>query len=621
MTDRDTTDARAIHAVGNGSFLVYGIGPDIISAFGPEYTSASFGTLCCREDGMFSTVRLPGTNRWRHTLTQGTAVTVFEDVMDPQQDVFVRRVTAGFAGSLTVEPSPQSLYRLRPDYAPAGMQAAEIVLPQGVVSFHTDTTRTERRMLLLAEGCVSLTEQGNVHFRPGEGRLILLAAKPQTLEQTLDFALSGADIPARDAAFWQAFLARGAAVRAGIPEQHPEHARILAALEAVPIQIRAQQSADGGVMAGHYYQLGYVRDQTGVLRGMLAMGYHAEARGILDFWYRKWKRYGDMANAEAMGNEEARLHFTNDEVEVPAYVVLCAFAYLQTTGDMAYVKSIFDMVAWCIRTQMKHLCCGMTGFSGDETYIAGGIFPRPLLYHGSAESTFLFIEGARLALAFDVQHRLLSEEERAEIASAAAEAEALYRKNFVIDGVVYSNNPQREKYAPPPRFHYGWCQADELNGTPGHLTWLERGADGIYRCPHCIGKPAKLRCAPDKRFLLGSVNLLLPYFGTTLFSKQELAANAAPYIDAFVRTGYVSSELESERSLGYDFGLFLYNMAYLDSPHTQKALSLTLDMTDRCGMWAEYYKNGEPYNCRCRPWESAINMEAILYAVQNAPQK
>ena len=27
-------DPRAIHAIGNGSFLVYGIGPDVINIFG-----------------------------------------------------------------------------------------------------------------------------------------------------------------------------------------------------------------------------------------------------------------------------------------------------------------------------------------------------------------------------------------------------------------------------------------------------------------------------------------------------------------------------------------------------------------------------------------------------------
>ena len=42
----------------------------------------------------------------------------------------------------------------------------------------------------------------------------------------------------------------------------------------------------------------------------------------------------------------------------------------------------------------------MTSFSGDETYITGFVFPRPFIYHGSAESTLLFIEGGRRFLDF-----------------------------------------------------------------------------------------------------------------------------------------------------------------------------------------------------------------------------
>lgn len=603
-------DTGAIHAIGNGSFLIYGRGADIISILGPDYTSPCFGQILCGEAA--HTQRIAATNRWQHTLRRGDAVTVFDDVMDPQENVFIRRVQADFACELTVNTAEQALILSR---AAEGM--TEYILPAGIPNFHTDTSRCERRLVLIAAGCVSLSADGRrIAIAPGAGSLTLLAAKPAQLEKTLAFAAGGADIAARDAAFWQAFLARGAAVRARIPQQHPEYARVMAALENVPIQICAQQSADGGVMAGHFYPLGYVRDQAGVLRGLLAMGYTEEARRILEFRYAKWKRYGDMTNAEAMGNEEARLYFSNDEVEIPAYVVLGVFDYLRATGDTAFAERLFDMVIWALQVQIKHLCRGMTGFSGDETYIAGHIFPRPFLYHGSAESTFLFIEGALLALEFDASRGLMTPQQHEEIAAAAAEAKALYRENFVEDGILYSNAPIRETLAPGPRFHYGWCQADELNGTPGHLTWLERGADGIYRCPHCLGVPVALPCAADKRFRLGSVSLQLAYFHTTLFTKEEIARCIAPCVEHFVSTGRVSSEPGRERALGYDPGLLLYNMAFLGNRElSDRLLTLMLDLLDERGMWAEYYDGDEPFNCRCRPWESAINMEGMLFAL------
>jgi hypothetical protein len=37
-----------------------------------------------------------------------------------------------------------------------------------------------------------------------------------------------------------------------------------------------------------------------------------------------------------------------------------------------------------------------------------------------------------------------------------------------------------------------------------------------------------------------------------------------------------------------------------------------LDLLDSTGAWVEYYDNDIPFNCRARPWESAINIEAII---------
>jgi hypothetical protein len=29
--------------------------------------------------------------------------------------------------------------------------------------------------------------------------------------------------------------------------------------------------------------------------------------------------------------------------------------------------------------------------------------------------------------------------------------------------------------------------------------------------------------------------------------------------------------------------------------------------------WVEYYEDGKPFNTRCRPWESGINLEAAIH--------
>jgi len=44
----------------------------------------------------------------------------------------------------------------------------------------------------------------------------------------------------------------------------------------------------------------------------------------------------------------------------------------------------------------------------------------------------------------------------------------------------------------------------------------------------------------------------------------------------------------------------------------------TLGLLDSTGAWSEYYLAGVPRGTRCRPWESAINLEAALRWAEQA---
>jgi len=53
------------------------------------------------------------------------------------------------------------------------------------------------------------------------------------------------------------------------------------------------------------------------------------------------------------------------------------------------------------------------------------------------------------------------------------------------------------------------------------------------------------------------------------------------------------------------------------TPLAEAVYNRALQMVDPTGAWAEYYLNGSPQGTRCRPWESAINIVALLnYAEQ-----
>ena len=37
-----------------------------------------------------------------------------------------------------------------------------------------------------------------------------------------------------------------------------------------------------------------------------------------------------------------------------------------------------------------------------------------------------------------------------------------------------------------------------------------------------------------------------------------------------------------------------------------------MSLRDGAGAWVEYYVDGRPSGCGCRPWESGINIEAAI---------
>lgn len=613
-------DDGSIHVMGNGRLAVYGQGPDLLHIRGPWYSLPSFGSLHLADSAPLQSVsdREAGSAVWRHTITRGdTPAAVFTDCVDPDKPVFLRDITADQPLTLTLEAEADSRVYTLEDYAVGSRRQRcwLAVLPKGTPYFVGCTTPREVRLLVLAEGCAQLEPDGRtIRIEAGEGRLWFAAgegpALPDLMAQAAD--AGGEACRAAQRAFCAAFLARGRAFTDRIPADHPERERLLAVFESVSLLIKGQQSFDGGIMAGHCYPLAYVRDQAGCMRGLLHMGYADEARAVLAFWFQRFERYGFLCNAEGMGDEAARLVFPNDEVEIPAYVLLCAFSYGDQTGDWEYVRSLFPMLRWAFEVQLGHLADGMTGFSGDETYIAGHTFPREFGYHGSAESTMLFIESGWRLVAFCRKTALLPEAVLARYEEAIAAAQDGYAAHFIRDGRLYANDPARQAVCPPPRFHHGFCERHEQLDGSLVLTWVERGEDGYYRCPACRGLPMPQPLPdPAQRYMLSSISLLPAYHQVRFFTGEQVASFAAPFLDLFERKGYIPSNAEGRRSLGYDFGLLLCTLTRLDHPLKEKALTTLLDIVDPTGAWVEYYDDLTPYNCRCRAWESGVNMEAI----------
>ena len=597
--------SRAVHALGNGSLLIYGQGPDIMSIHPGDYSTPSIASLLCEEDLDASTSRNPGANSWNSMLRRGQGEMTFWDAMDPEYNLFRRVVRSHYYTTLSLRIHPSArLYRFRAyDFGAAARDCVCVILPKGTLYFTGNVTAREYRLYILCGGCVRFDEtESAMQVSPGEGMITLIAAQTPDIDRHLPAAIGALDVFSRSNQYWTRFFCK-------ITSRTPENPVLDKATESTAALIRAQQSRDGGVVAGHFYPMAYVRDQAGVVRGLLRMGLWDEASSVVRFWARKFAHFGDLLDAESMGHDDARLPFSNDRVELPAYVILSSFAVAEKSpSPKEYLAPLFPMLSWAAHAQASECADGMTGFSGDETYIAGGQFPRYALYEGSAESTMLLI----LSLEKYLSHFGPDDA----LAGTLSEAKSRFRDHFMQNGRLMANDPSRLAAKKPPRFHFGYCDACILLGRPEPLTWLERTPDGLYRCPDC--RDAQIPDLPPRRPLpLGSVGLLPAWHGFDLVTDDELSATAAPYVERFEKAGYLTSSPDGSSALGYDYALLLCALTRLRHPSLQKVLDGTLSLLDEAGAWAEYYRGKEPYNCRCRPWESAMNISSVLDAWQS----
>lgn len=618
-----TTNDGSLHCLGNGRFCAYEQGADILQLFGPPYSAPGLGRLTVDAPAPIETqsMREPGTAIWTHTFP-GVGMTDFVDARLP---CLIRRVRASTPLRLRLEANPSARIVFSPA-APAG-KASGITLEISAGAYFYMHYPFPRLVFYRVswKGAVSIEPaSGNqipIVCQPGECWLYFTGGPeyPQAVENSeAVLAESGEECLARTRAAWRSFTAARADWAAQLPQGAPQRDRLLKAIDDVAVLIKTQQSKEGGVLAGHNYHMAYVRDQYGVARGLLAMGHLAEARAILQFYWDIWQRHGVIHNGQAVGVEGAFHIHENDEVEITGYLVRQAFDLLDRSGDTAFIQEIFPMLAWAFDAQKRNLIQGMLPFNGDETYIAGGILPRTALNDGSAEATLLFVDGGERLATWAAGQGLWNGEKLDAARQSLVEVGVAYRGNFLVGGRLTTNNPARAALPGScPRFRHGVCERCMAEGRFQAIGWTERSQTGRYLCPHCLAEgdyaPSTLR-----RYDIQSVSLTPLYFQSRLLEKDDLRPMVRSILDSYRATGRLPSRPDDERgiSVGYDYGFLLYALVELNEPGVVEIYEKILALADASGAWVEYYVNHMPSGTRYRPWESAINLEALLHAFQ-----
>ncbi|MEC5144017.1 hypothetical protein [Chitinophaga sp. 212800010-3] len=615
QTTHVIAQSQPIACIGNGRLAIYENKADIIQAFGPPYSAPSVLDMQLNGHLAVTSRREKGTAIWQHELYRdGKKIATLTDFVADSLPCFIRKIQCT---------EPVSFRIGRPVATPAfvnsntykdDMTGSAILLktPPGTFVYGKYPMILESCHQLLVKGHARLSDS-SLECTPGETTFMICGGPsyPECVNNTKAvLRQETATLLEASRKYWQNFSSGRIPFNDRFPANVPLREKLLEEIDDVAIIIKTQQSVEGAVLAGHNYHLGYIRDQYGVSRCLLKLGYYKEAKAILDFYFRIWQQKGVLHNAQGIGMDAFHIH-ENDEVEITGYLIIQAFDYYNKTRDASFLRKILPMLEWAWQCQTKNLVKHMLPFNGDETYVAGGILPRTTLMDGSAEATLLFITGGELLLDWVHQQHLWPAATIAAGNKILQETKAHYAANFLDNGKLLTNNPLRMNNETYPPFRHGVCEGI---GGPGceYFGWTQRTSANRYLCAHCFATRSLPPAKPEK-FYIPSVSLVPFYINVKSLSQQQMAAFVKDVAATYQATGYFpSSPVQKDRIVGYDYGLFLYSLTRINHPLKAEIYKQMMEVPDETGAWVEYYENNQPMGTRCRPWESGINLEAAI---------
>lgn len=625
-------DSNAVYMIGNGLIAAAFQGGDMLQCFGPPYSSPSVFESCLIHPDTYkrsAVKRIPKSGIWQIDLmSAGTVIAEITDFALPDEACIVRHI----------ESTEQICMRLRPCGNDAGLFHYE------EITHAADQTRillkTKNGNPIYNDYPLPFPQFFSVIIR---GDADVHAAGQFTydilIHGTADILIiGGPDYPECDmstaklesipygkmlekTSIWWSRLLDTVPVLKKIPDSIPRRSELIYAIESTVVNLTVQQAKEGSVLAGYAYHLGYVRDQYGVCMAMLRLGMYTQARRVLEFYIDVFRHSNCILNAQGIG-VKGLFHFAeNDKTEIPGYLLLQFFKYAEATGDTDILVRNTDLLIWLYEQQVSQLSGSMMPFNGDETYIAGGLLPRDVINEGSAEATMLFFLSGNALMKFLKSHVMPPSSYGItlnvdEMQKTLENVEKSYTKNFIINGKYTLNNPNRLLNTDQPPYRYGVCM-NLGKGECDFFGWTKLCENGTYVCPRCFSRGAVPQ-KTTKLYHLPSALLMPAYLDSDLLDPDIVVRYLKQLTEELEQHGHVYSDRAAKKNVGYDYGLLLYNMVRYSMPGADLVYNKLLDLLDEAGAWSEYYIADQHAGTRYRPWESGINIGALIeYVLRN----
>jgi hypothetical protein len=617
-----------VHSIGNGKLCAYVRGADVFDIIGPYYSTPSLLQLLCDEEGKAEKRRIPGSAVWDYSL-EGCGS--WRDFAPPGAPAFIRSVKAEKPIAWRIRRLNVCSFSRAPERLLAGKGFSKAwcgPVPAGTFFYTTLRDKegrpnegypiTDRLFVIAAlsgdaEERFSNTDEAA--FTLGQGDILIICAKDEDSAWKIFEELSAAGsalLCEKTLEYWKDFaFARTGRLKKMYPVSDYE---ISNAANNIAVLLKTQQDDSGGILAGCNYHLAYVRDNYGCFRGLMALGCLEEAQKLLRYYAGVHRLYGKISTAQGMGTCAFHVH-EHDFAENTGYLVLMGMEYYGFTRDATFLKELAPLLRWALNQQQKRLLKGMLPFSGDETYIAGGILPRANIQDGSMEATLLYHRALELYLPAARDLFLEDEPFLKEQEAAMKEIAGSFVSNFIEKNVLYCNKPGLYDEHTAPKRRWGVMEC-------GHGFGVSyRSPKGRYVCLNCLGKGKDLEEVPPQRYNLLSTAFMPLWVHSDLVPKALLERMVKNILRSWKESGKLPSKPEGDITVGYDYGLTLYAVSRILPDDTESLESLRqacLGIRDSAGAWVEYYKDGVPQGTPCRPWESAVNIAALLESAKSA---
>lgn len=587
-------DGGAIAACGNGRILAYLAGPDVRTLYAPTYSSPPLATLTWPRRVSDWIEDVQPWSAWTFDCPD-TRLTVFAEADHPALTYLWSGTADGPVVRVDPDAGEAALDRAAWTARHDGAFLAEI--PSGRRMFVYPSPRP--RFVAAAGEGVSFRRRSphelHLQLDAREGWFSLVGADSAREANEVVAHLRSEPVELRLRRAQRRRTARAGQLHAG-PVDEPA-ARLVA---QAGDQLLAQQSAAGGYIAGDRYPMSYLRDQYGTNAGLLSAGLTDSVESSLRFRHRKWRTYGDLANAETMNDDAIRHRHENDDVEQTGFFVLSVLDLAEAVGRDV-LPDFADVVRWCLIRQHANLQNGMLPFNGDETYIAGGLLPRWTIEDGSVEATAIYASSIRRSLGRATELALPSSL-RESLRSDLLEITSRFGSNFVRAGTVVTNSVLRR--GPSERRHRtGVCES--CGRFPREL---ERNGRDRYVCGLCDDTSLPER--PASELSIPSATLMAISLARDLIP-ERLRPEAVDGADGSLR-------IRAERITGYDEALLALVLADRHPDAARSTLRRSLGRADRYGTWAEYYDGDAPVGARCRPWETGMNLLAVTTVLRSS---